>query len=217
MDELRHYEVEEICAMLTTRACAKTSLPVLESKPDIRRQVKERLRQAGYEFVDDPFSQHYDARIQKEIRNLNSMLEEQLGGDELTVQAKALIAILWCNLVLPLYDASRGSRIREEPLTVSEEQLYENFKSHIGARQNLRKVLTLLRQYDFIRPVWGQSELQAGPRLTTALDCSTMYDRLRNSMIDFLIDENLRQQHQVNEMFEQHMGYMPEREEPRYG
>ncbi|WP_052520315.1 hypothetical protein [Aneurinibacillus migulanus] len=188
MSQIR-YTAEEICAKLTTKSCNKEMFPQLEYDDRLRNEVKESLNKAGYQFVDDPISKHYDARIKPQIRSIQELVENELGGD-LTVQAKALIVILWCHLILPKFDRAIKKELTEEP-TVTEEQLYENFKQHIGARQNLRRSLTLLRQYNFIKTVWGQKNtIAAGPRLTTAIDSMTMYDLVRENILNFLIIEN---------------------------
>lgn len=188
MTQIR-YTSEEICAKLTTRACGRERFPQLEYDNRLRDEVKKNLDRAGYEFVDDPISKHYDARIKPQIRSIQELVENELGSD-LTVQAKALIVILWCHLILPKFDRTMRKELTEEPM-VTEEQLYENFKQHIGARKNLRRSLTLLRQYDFIKTIWGENNaIAAGPRLTTAIDPVTMYDLVKESTIDFLITEN---------------------------
>ncbi len=196
------HDVEEICAFLTTKACPKEMFPELEYDDHLRAKVQETLDRAGYEFVDDPISKHYDARIKSRIREMSTFMEDQLGSIDLTVQAKALLVILWCYLVLPKYDRNMRKQLREEP-TVSEDQLYENFKLHIGSKQNLRRVLTVLRQYDFVRTVWGKNELKAGPRLTTSLDSFTMYNRLKDRLIDFIGKEYESEKQSIVSKFDQ--------------
>ncbi|PLR76550.1 hypothetical protein CU633_15275 [Bacillus sp. V3-13] len=194
------YTAEEICARLTTRACVRDIFPQLQYDENLKTQVKENLNRAGYEFVDDPISNHYDARIKRQIRSIHQLVEDELGSG-LTIQAKALIVILWCHLILPKFDRTLMKELKEEP-TVTEDQLYENFKQNIGARQNLRRTLTLLRQYDFIKSVWGQkNRIAAGPRLSTAIEPVTMYDLVKDRVIDFLILENEEQKEQLEQTF----------------
>jgi len=198
---MNEYTPDEICAKLTTGACSREVFPQLQYNQVLKEMVTTRLDQAGYEFVDDPLSNSYDARIKPHIRSLHDLVEDEIGSG-LTTQAKALIAILWCHLVLPKIDRAMKEGLREA-LTVSEEQLFENFKQHIGRRQSLKRNLSLLRRYDFIKNVWGQkSVIKAGPRLTTAIDPVIMYDLVRDKVIDFLLVENEETTDEVEKTFE---------------
>jgi hypothetical protein len=195
-----YYTAEEICAKLISGACSKELFPQLEYNERLRAEVKENLSRAGYEFVDDSFSNHFDARIKPRIRSINELLKNELGCG-LTVPAKALIVILWCNLILPKLNPSMKKDLVREP-TVTEEQLYENFKRHIGAKRNLRKTLTLLRQYGFIKNVWGQKNtIAAGPRLSTALDSIVMYNLIKENIIDFIILENEESREEIERVY----------------
>ncbi|MGE7696696.1 hypothetical protein ACQKNC_21820 [Lysinibacillus sp. NPDC094177] len=197
---MNEYTPDEICAKLTTGACSRDIFPHLKYNLALKEKVTERLYQAGYEFVDDPISNCYDARIKPHIRSLNDLVEGELGKG-LTTQAKAIIAILWCYLILPRIDSSMNEDLLEDPY-ITEDQLFENFKQHIGSRQNLRRTLTLLRQYDFIQTVWGKKNaIKAGPRLTTAINPVTMYDLVKDKVIDFLILENEEKKEYVEETF----------------
>lgn len=51
----------------------------------------------------------------------------------------------------------------DEDPHVTEEQLFENFKSQLGSMQNLRKNLTVLKQQGFILGVRGTTSMIAGP------------------------------------------------------
>lgn len=185
---MNEFTPDEICAKLTTGACPRKMFPQLKYNQSLREKVIERLDNAGYQFVDDPISNSYDARIKSHIRSLHNLVGDELGSS-LTTQAKAIIAILWCYLIFPKINRAMKMELKEEP-TVTEEQLYENFKQHIGSRQNLRRTLTLLRQYNFIEGIWGQKNtLKAGPRLSSAIDAVVMYDLLKDKVIDFIISE----------------------------
>ncbi|ATF15795.1 hypothetical protein A616_28740 [Brevibacillus brevis X23] len=202
MSEIRHYTAEEICAFLTTKAYPRKMFPALEYDDQLRETVRQTLDRAGYEFVDDPISKHFDARIKPYIRDMGAFMEDQLSGLDLTIQAKAILAILWCHLILPQYDRQMRKHLHEEP-TVNEDQLYENYKMNIGSRQNLRRILTMLRQYDFIQNVWGQNAIKAGPRLTTSLDSHVMYNRLKNRLVDFIGREMEEQKQAFINSFDQ--------------
>lgn len=195
-----YYTAEEICAKLISGACTKELFPQLEYTDRLREEVKENLSRAGYEFIDDPLSNHYDARIKPRIRSIHDLLKNELGSG-LTVQAKALIVILWCNLILPKFDSNMKKDLVREP-TVTEEQLYENFKKHIGAKQNLRKTLTLLRKYGFIKNIRKQKNtIVAGPRLSTALDSIVMYNLIKEKIIDFIILENEESREEIEKVY----------------
>ncbi|MFA9459003.1 hypothetical protein ACERJO_19945 [Halalkalibacter sp. AB-rgal2] len=197
---MNEYTPDEICAKLTTGACTRDLFPQLKYNLGLKEKVAERLDQAGYEFVDDPISDCYDARIKPHIRSLTDLVEGELGKG-LTIQAKAMIAILWCYLILPRIDSTMKEGLKEDPY-ITEDQLFENFKQHIGSRQNLRRTLTLLRQYDFIQSIWGKrNAIKAGPRLTTAINPVTMYDLVKDKVIDFLIHENEERKEDVEETF----------------
>jgi len=199
------YTPDEICAKLTTGACSRDLFPQLKYNFTLKEKVTERLDQAGYEFVDDPISNCYDARIKQHIRSLNDLVEGELGRG-LTVQAKAMIAILWCYLILPRIDSTMKEDFQEEAY-MTENQLFENFKQQIGSRQSLRRTLTLLRQYDFIQTVWGKKNaIKAGPRLSTAINPVTMYDLVKDKVIDFLILENEVKKEDVEETFSELAG-----------
>lgn len=189
MKGLTHYTTEEICAMLTTGPIPRNELLSLQFDFHLRSEVTKILSCAGYEFVDDPISNCYDARIKKEVYNLNHMLEKELGSMNLTMPAKAMIAILWCSLILPKFDRNFQRNLTEE-LTVTEDQLYENYKEQLGSKTNLKRILTTLKQLGFIETVRGESAYKAGPRLTTALDSTTMYDKVKTKLIEFLVNEN---------------------------
>ncbi|WP_150908252.1 hypothetical protein [Lysinibacillus fusiformis] len=194
------YTPDEICAKLTTGACPRDMFPQLKYNLVLKERVIERLYHAGYEFVDDPISNCYDARLKQQIRSLQELVEGELGKG-LTVQAKAMIAILWCYLILPRIDSTMSKDLQEESF-VTEEQLYENFKKNIGSRQNLRRTLTLLRQYNFIQTMWGKKNaIKAGPRLSTAINPVTMYDLVKDKVIDFLILENEDKKVDVEETY----------------
>lgn len=197
---MNEYTPDEICAKLTTGACPRDMFPQLKYNLALKEKVAERLDQAGYEFVDDPISNCYDARIKPHIRSLNDLVEGELGSG-LTIQAKAMIAILWCYLILPRIDSTMKEDLKEEPY-MTEEQLFENFKQHIGSRQSLRRTLTLLRQYEFIQTLWGKKNaIKAGPRLSTAINPVIMYDLVKDKVIDFLILENEEKMEDVEETF----------------
>ncbi|MFC7394609.1 hypothetical protein [Scopulibacillus cellulosilyticus] len=197
---MNEYTPDEICAKLTTGACSRDMFPQLKYNLVLKEKVAERLDQAGYEFIDDPISNCYDARIKQHIRSLNDLVEGELGKG-LTIQAKALIAILWCYLILPRIDLKIKEELQEEPY-MTEDQLFENFKQQIGSRKSLRRTLTLLRQYDFIQTVWGKKNaIKAGPRLTTAINPVKMYDLVKDKVIDFLILENEAKKEDVEVTF----------------
>jgi hypothetical protein len=202
MEGLTNYSAEEICAMLTTRPIPRYELLSLQFDFHLRSQVTETLSQAGYELVDDPISDHYDARIKKEIFNLNHTLERELGSMNLTMPAKALIAILWCSLILPKYDRHFHKTFTEET-TITEDQLYENFKEQLGSKTNLKRILTTLKQFGFIETVRGEGAFKAGPRLSTAIDSTTMYDKVKGKMIEFLVNENDERHRAVKNLFSQ--------------
>lgn len=195
-----YYSAEEICAMLTTGPIPRTELLSLQFDFHLRSEVTQILSSAGYEFVDDPISNCYDARIKKEIYNLNHTLDRELGSMNLTMPAKALIAILWCSLVLPKFDRHFQKNLTEE-ITITEEQLYENFKEQLGSKTNLKRILTTLKQLGFIETVWGESAFKAGPRLSTALDSSIMYDKVKAKLIEFLVNENDEKHRGVKNLF----------------
>lgn len=183
------YSPEEVCAMLTIKACPKHLIPRLEFDDTFRTDVTNRLREVGYEFVDDPISQHFDARLSQDIRHLEPFTEGPFPPNEgQSVVGKALLVILWCNLILPKYDHSLKKQMDEDP-HVTEEQLFENFKSQLGSMQNLRKNLTVLKQQGFILGVRGTTSMIAGPRLSTAVDNSKLYEQVRKHVIDLLINE----------------------------
>lgn len=186
--------------MLTTRPVPRDELSVLHYDYRLRNQVISILNQTGYEFVDDPISNHYDARIKKEIYNLNHTFEKELGSMNLSTSAKAMITILWCLLILPKYDRQFRQKQIEE-ITISEEQLFENYKNQLGSKSNLRRILTTLKQLGFIETVRGEGAYKAGPRLTTALDSITMYEKIKGKIIEFLVNENEEQHRAVKDLF----------------
>lgn len=183
------YLPSEICAMLTLKACPKSMFPRLEFDDPFRKVVEKCLNQAGYELVDDPISRHYDARLSTDVVMTQAFREGDFpSGEGLSIPAKAILVILWCNLVLPKYDTSLKKGLLHE-LHVTEDQLFENFKKQLGSRQNLRKTLTTLKQFGFIQAVRGTQRIVAGPRLSTAIDSAKLYDYVRRQVINLLIEE----------------------------
>jgi hypothetical protein len=202
MRGVTNYSVEEICALLTTRPIPKDELLDLQFNLSLKSQVKETLNRAGYEFIDDHLSNHYDARIKRDIRNLDQIFDEEIGSMELTITAKAMVTILWCKLILPKFDYHFVMTHSDE-LILSEDQLYENYKEHIGSKTHLRRVLTILRQYGFIETVRGEGAYKAGPRLSTAIDSTIMYERVKGKMIDFLVREHDETHMKVKDTFDE--------------
>lgn len=197
MSTWHDYSAEEICAMLTIKACPKSIFPRLNFDDSFRNDVEKRLHDAGYELVDDPVTYHYDARLLRSITETDAFREGDFPSCEgLSVPVKALLVILWCNLILPYYDLSLKRDHHNQP-HVTEDQLFENFKKQWGSRQNLRKSLTTLKQYGFIQLVWGKAQIVAGPRLSTAVDNARLYDHVRSRVINLLVSEIEEQEHEA--------------------
>ncbi|MEE4570754.1 hypothetical protein V2U94_24365 [Paenibacillus polymyxa] len=189
LDNYQDFSPTEVCAMLTIKACPKSMFPRLEFDDNFRKDVEGRLEQVGYELVDDRLSHHFDARLKQTVRLSGPFTEGAfLPGDGLSVICKALLVILWCNLILPKYDTDLKKQLNEEP-HLTEEQLFENFKSQLGSMQNLRKNLTFLKQQGFIQGIRGKSSIIAGPRLSTAIDNSRLYEHIRKNVNELLIEE----------------------------
>ncbi|WP_017754502.1 hypothetical protein [Calidifontibacillus oryziterrae] len=133
MNNIYDITSEEICAVLTIQPISKQYIPQLDFDDYLRKKVINSLAEAGYEFIDDSLSGYYDARLKKEIRTTRPIMEQKLIGNQLNINEKAILVILWCLLVLPRIDHMIRRELRD-PLTITEEQLYENFKQHIGPK-----------------------------------------------------------------------------------
>lgn len=189
MIEVHDYSPEEVCAMLTIKACPKSMFPQMSYSVDFKNDVQQRLLNVGYELVNDPISSHYDARILRSITESTEFREGDFPSCQgFTIPAKALLVILWCNLILPLLESRIKGSTMQKP-HVTEDQLFENFKLQWGSRQNLRKSLTTLKQYGFIQVVRGTPLIVAGPRLSTSIENFRLLDHIRNNVIDLLVSE----------------------------
>ncbi|WP_281868845.1 hypothetical protein [Brevibacillus parabrevis] len=183
------YLPSEICAMLTLKACPRSMFPRLQFDDQFRNVVAKSLNEVGYELVDDPISGYFDARLSPDVVITQAFREGDFpSGEGLSIPAKAMLVILWCNLVLPKYDPGLKRGLLHE-LHVTEDQLFENFKKQLGSRQNLRKALTTLKQFGFIQTIRGTSQIIAGPRLSTAIDSAKLYDYVRKHVIHLLVEE----------------------------
>ncbi|HHY73717.1 MAG TPA: hypothetical protein GX497_10965 [Bacillus bacterium] len=192
---------EEVCAVLTIQPVPKHILPQLDYDDLLRQKVIHSLSETGYEFIDDSLAGYYDARLKKEIRSTRPIMDQKLSGNQLNVSHKAVIVILWCLLVLPRIDPMIRKELRK-PLTVAEDQLYENFKQHIGAKKNLKRIITILRKQQFLEYSSKMKAYIAGPRLFTAIDSNIMYERVKTHMIHFLVTEQEKQRTALNTSFQ---------------
>ncbi|MEC1746829.1 hypothetical protein P9E32_15645, partial [Schinkia azotoformans] len=58
-----------------------------------------------------------------------------------------------------------------------------------------------IKQLGFIETVRGENAFKAGPRLTTALDSTTMYDKVKAKLIEFLVNENDEKHRHAKNLF----------------
>lgn len=173
----------EICGrLLAARSLPRKEVPELDHG-GVRADVEARLAQVGLGLATSAYSDHVGLKL------LDGSALPTASNMGLSVDACALLTILWMRLALPYRTANDGAQTsaaqqallpserraeaRAERPTVSFETLLKEFGSQLHGQGRLKLLLGQLRNLGFLQ--YSRLEaIEAGPLLELALDGEEM-------------------------------------------
>lgn len=163
-----------ICSRLLLHgAVSRKALSGLD-RPEVRREVEERLRAVGLALATAPESSLVGVRLLPEAAQAAGY--DPVASLDLRADACALLAVLWVRLIRPLPEPGRRSRPR-----VGLNALLREFPSVFAGRSHLRRLLARLRRLRFLG---GEGDtIEAGPLLEIGIDRKRMEALLRREEV----------------------------------
>jgi hypothetical protein len=175
--------VAEICArLLAARTLSRREIPELDHG-SIRADVEARLAQVGLGLATSAYSDHVGLRL------LDASALPTASNMGLSVDACALLTILWMRLALPyrtandggqtsaaqqaLLPSERRAEARAERPTVSFETLLKEFGAQLHGQVRLKGLIGQLRHLGFVQ-YSRLDTIEAGPLLELAVDGEEM-------------------------------------------
>lgn len=196
-------EPARLCArLLRAGVVPRAELPDLDF-PDVRREVEERLGAVGLVLATSAYSDHVGLRLSPEVTGdaaFDAASNLGLGSD-----ACALLVILWARLVLQkrtavdtrelpgqnaLFDAGRAGAARDFQPRIRLETLVREFRSVLGGRSHIQRLVSRLRRLRFLA---GYGDvIEAGPLLELGIDGERMVAFIRREVLARLLEERER-------------------------
>lgn len=196
-------EPARLCArLLRAGVMPRAELPDLDF-PDVRREVEERLGAVGLVLATSAYSDHVGLRLSPEVTGdaaFDSASNLGLGSD-----ACALLVILWARLVLQkrtavdtrevpgqsaLFAAERAGAARGFQPRIRLETLVREFRSVLGGRSHIQRLVSRLRRLRFLA---GHGDIiEPGPLLELGIDGERMVAFIRREVLARLLEERER-------------------------
>lgn len=190
-------EATRICARLLREGNApRAELPSFDV-PEVRRKVERRLRSVGLMLLTSSSSDYVGLRLAPDIvaavpdaADLSDTSDAGFDAAShlgLRPEACALLVILWARLLLHRRTPPEAA----EPPRVHLEALVRDFRSVLGGRSRIQRLVQQLRRLRFLA---GQGEeIEAGPLLDLAIDGDRMMGFLRRETLAGLLEEQKRE------------------------
>lgn len=193
-------EATRICArLLREGAVPRAELPDLDF-PEVRRDVESRLGAVGLVLATSAYSAHVGIRLSPEVTADAAFdAASNLG---LRSDACALLVILWARLVLQkrtvldtrevpgqggLFPGERGGAAQRFQPRVRLETLAREFRSVLGGRSNIQRLVSQLRRLRFLA---GHGDvIEPGPLLELGIDGERMVGFIRREVLARLLEE----------------------------
>jgi hypothetical protein len=193
-------EAARLCARLLREGVVpRAQLPDLDF-PEVRRDVEERLAAVGLVLATSAYSDHVGIRLSPEVTGDTAFdAASNLG---LRSDACALLVILWARLVLQkrtaadtreipgqaeLLTADRAGAARRFQPRVRLETLVREFRSVLGGRSHIQRLVSQLRRLRFLA---GHADMiEPGPLLELGIDGERMVSFLRREVLTRLLEE----------------------------
>lgn len=193
-------EAAHLCARLLREGVVpRAQLPDLDF-PEVRRDVEERLAAVGLVLATSTYSDHVGLRLSPDVTGDAAFdAASNLG---LRSDACALLVILWARLVLQkrtaadtreipgqaeLLTADRAGAARRFQPRVRLETLAREFRSVLGGRSHIQRLVSQLRRLRFLA---GHGDIiEAGPLLELGVDGERMVSFLRREVLTRLLEE----------------------------
>ena len=189
-----------ICARLVRAgAVPRAEVPELDF-PEVRREVERRLQTMGLVLATSAYSEHIGIRLAPEV--VADSAFDSASNLGLRSDACALLVILWARLVLQkrtaadtrelpgqgeIFTGERTAAARRFRPSVRLEALAREFRSVLGGRSHIQRLVTQLRRLHFLA---GHGEvIEAGPLLELGIDGERMIGFIRREVLAKLLEE----------------------------
>lgn len=188
----------EICArLLAARTLPRKELPELDHS-GVRADVEARLAQVGLGLVTSAYSDHVGLKL------LDTSALPTASNMGLSIDACALLTILWMRLALPYRTANDGAQTaaaqqallpserraeaRAERPNVDFKTLLKEFGAQLHGQVRMKGLLGQLRNLGFVQ--YSRLEtIEAGPLLELAIDGEEMARFVRTEVFKRHIEE----------------------------
>ena len=189
-----------ICArLLRSGAVPRAELPDLDF-PEVRHDVERRLGAVGLVLATSAYSDHVGIRLSPDVTG--DVAFDAASNLGLRSDACALLVILWARLVLQkrtatdtrelpgqnaLFTGERMDAARSYRPSVRMEALVREFRTVLGGRSNIQRLVSQLRRLHFLA---GHGEIvEAGPLLELGIDGERMIGFIRREVLAKLLAE----------------------------